>query len=504
MKIRLTILLVFIFLKLTAQNDTATFVNSVSENDSISYLFRLAYMPRCYSSDRLKILIPPKEHFGPTIINDTAFNSLNAFEHFVHAFYYPEWYYQSCSMFGYPSDILQTIPAFLPRQGEGLIMSERQRAAITQHRDSTIILLDQCIKETISISDNFKREIISLRAFELIPTLIAAAQDQSKIHDPYILTTLCLLMQYTYEPFIHSDMYKKMYSSDFKSYNYSNIAYKNAIPFTEDNYRLIIKFANDYYKKKLAEESEFVSVSHGIYQIGEKGHSINPIRKVEIQSFEISRYEITNKQFKQFIESTDYITLAEKNKDAFVFRIGLAEFEWIKDSTANWMYPNGISQGGIEDKMNHPVTCISFVDAEAYCKWTQVRLPTMEEWEVASRGNNFSNPHYFGDSLILIYNHANIWHGKTHLMEYSNEDYITTSPVGSFVANPFGIYDIYGNVFEFCSNIPPAFKDFKNVAVTRGGSWWCSFNACGFFNSVDIGRVKKEASFSNNGFRVVR
>lgn len=89
-------------------------------------------------------------------------------------------------------------------------------------------------------------------------------------------------------------------------------------------------------------------------------------------------------------------------------------------------------------------------------------------------------------------------------MKYEGEDSLTTSPIGSYKPNALGLYDVYGNVFEFCANTPEAFSTFDKVAATRGGSWWCSFYACGFFNSVDIGRVKQDASFSNNGFRVVR
>lgn len=73
------------------------------------------------------------------------------------------------------------------------------------------------------------------------------------------------------------------------------------------------------------------------------------------------------------------ITDAEKKKDALVFEPGLEELRWKNDPTACWRFPNGISRGGIDDKMDHPVTCISYTDIIAYCQWAKVRLPTLDE-----------------------------------------------------------------------------------------------------------------------------
>ena len=488
---------------LMAQKDSAEFVNTESK-ETYDQLF-LKFDTPCYNSSKVRGLIPDSGNkYRPGKINDSAFENLSAFEHFVYAFNHPEWYYQSCSLFPQPDRILQKIPAHLKRQGEGVKMSRRQTKAITSHRDSTIILLKTCIEKRGWVSDNFKRVILKLKAFELIPTLIEVSR-QSEVKDPYILSLLCLLMRFDYEPFVNSDIHKQFYAGEMTDeYFFSGAKYKNNIPFTVENYKRIIDWAKGYYEYQLKAPSKFVKIPAGNYSLGEKAHEINPFRTVEVKGFEISRYEITNKQFNVFVKNTGYVTKAEEYKDAFVFRLGLDEFEWIQDSTANWRYPNGVSQGGIDDKMDHPVTCISYYDAMAYCSWAGVRLPTIDEWEVASRGGTTNTRHYFGDSLALIYEHANVWHGKTHLMKYPGEDYLTTSPVGQYEPNPFEIYDIYGNVFEFCVNTPKAFKDYDGVAATRGGSWWCSNYACGFFNSVDIGRVKLEASFSNNGFRVVR
>ena len=245
-------------------------------------------------------------------------------------------------------------------------------------------------------------------------------------------------------------------------------------------------------------------IEGGQYKLGAKQHHLNSQHRVEIPEFYISTYEVTNREFNEFVEATGYVTLAEKRKDAKVFYPGLGEFRWVDDSTANWRYPNGISRGGIEDKMDHPVTAISFLDAEAYCEWAGVRLPTLDEWEVAA-GREKNSMFFWQDGKVEhIEEYANIWTGEDHLSADSRDAFPYTSPIGSFAANPQGLYDVYGNVFEFCADRPGRLEDEENVACARGGSWWCSVNACSYFNSLDIGRVKVWATFSNQGFRIVR
>jgi sulfatase modifying factor 1 len=249
-------------------------------------------------------------------------------------------------------------------------------------------------------------------------------------------------------------------------------------------------------------DSGFVFIHKGNYTIGKKDHLLNPLRKVQVNDYYIAKTETTNRQFDEFISATSYKTDAERMHNAMVFQPGLKEFEWIEDSTAYWRFPNGISRGGILTKMNHPVTCISYSDIQAYCKWAGVRLPSLQEWEIACRAGS-TGDYFFGNNRDNIKRYANIWYGRNHLVADSSDGYMYTSPVASFAPNALGLYDMYGNVFEFCTGKLKATEK-STIAHARGGSWWCSKNACNFFNSCDIGRVNIHASFSNQGFRVVK
>lgn len=250
-------------------------------------------------------------------------------------------------------------------------------------------------------------------------------------------------------------------------------------------------------------DTSFVHIPKGEYWLGSREHQLNPLRKVSSPGFDIATTELTNRLFEKFVKATHYKTDAERLKNAMVFAPGLAEFRWLSDSTAYWRFPNGTSREGIADKMNHPVTTISYADAAAYCKWAKVRLPTLDEWEIASRAGA-KTTYFWGDDPKQISEYANIWHGRDHLSADFTDGYMYTAPVASFKPNGFGLYDIYGNVFEFCEGTLKTDPENRKIGHARGGSWWCSNYACGFFNSLDVGRNNPHASFSNQGFRVLR
>ena len=248
--------------------------------------------------------------------------------------------------------------------------------------------------------------------------------------------------------------------------------------------------------------SQFVKVPGGKYMVGKADRQENHLRSISLASFEIAAKETTNSEFEAFVKATGYVTDAERHHNAMVFEPGLKEFRWIQDPTATWRFPNGKTRGDISKKADHPVTCISFHDALEYCKWAGVRLPSLDEWEVACRAGTKTD-FFFGPNQSQIGKYANVWHGRDHLKADVSDGYMYTSPVGKFQPNPLGLYDMYGNVFEFCSGKLPGDKS-STAVHSRGGSWWCSKNSCCFFNSVDIGKVYIRASFSNQGFRVAK
>ncbi len=265
---------------------------------------------------------------------------------------------------------------------------------------------------------------------------------------------------------------------------------------------ILIFLASCSSSKKEVKHQGFVKIPAGEYKLGANKHPVNPSHTFKTDGFFISEAEITNAQFNAFIKATGYRTTAEKYRNAMTFKVGLDEFEWYNDSTANWRFPFGTSNEGIKNKMHHPVTCISFVDIKQYCKWAKVRLPTLDEWEIACRAGT-KGKHFFEGDSSKITQYANIWLSKLHKEVTVPDSFLYTSPVKTYAPNAWGLYDVYGNCFEFCADRAKPYKKKQNLACARGGSWWCSKNSCNFFNSVDIGRVDKFASFSNQGFRVV-
>ncbi len=246
----------------------------------------------------------------------------------------------------------------------------------------------------------------------------------------------------------------------------------------------------------------FIIVPAGDYRIGAKDAPRNPSRMVTLKSFAIAEAETTNAQFAKFVAATSYVTDAEKRGFGKVSLEGMPDWAWKEVPGANWRRPLGDEGKSWEQLRDHPVTQISGADAEAYCQWLGVRLPTLNEWEVAARAGATTR-YPWGEKFDP--KNANIWNGDSHLKNTREDGHVYTSPVKSYPPNAWGLYDVIGNVFEYCAGQPLDAKksDEERFICGRGGSWWCSANTCHFYNLVDFGRMDKHGSLANQGFRVV-
>ena len=245
-----------------------------------------------------------------------------------------------------------------------------------------------------------------------------------------------------------------------------------------------------------------ITVPGGEYWVGAEGDQDNPRRYVKMGGFRIADTETSNAQFARFVEATGYVTDAEKRGWGMSFTEGMLDWEWEQLKGADWRHPFGKGKPGAAELPSHPVTQISGADALAYCLWLGARLPTIEEWEVAARAGS-TNLFPWGPEFDP--QRANVWNGENHHKNTLEDGFRFTSPVRSFPANALGLYDVIGNVFEYCSGFSAtrSYGETNNLISGRGGSWWCSAGTCNSFNLVTIGAMDIHGSLCNQGFRIV-
>tara|TARA_B100000768_G_C11283723_1_gene380458 strand:+ start:746 stop:1810 length:1065 start_codon:yes stop_codon:yes gene_type:complete len=282
-----------------------------------------------------------------------------------------------------------------------------------------------------------------------------------------------------------------------------------------------------------------------------------PAHEVKVDGFFIDQTEVTNKQFRKFVDETRYITLAEKPIDWNVMKKDLPPNTpkphdsilqpgslvfnknvnavinmnnyiqwWTWKVGASWKHPYG-PKSSIEGKDDYPVVHIALEDALAYCKWANRSLPTEAQWESAAQGTNESTIFTWGNDAEKLNRNANTWQGQFPIKNEAKDGFSFIAPVKSFSPNSIGLYDMLGNVWELTSDFfnvnyynnidtssplvnPTGAKTsyspsnpYQSELVIKGGSFLCHASYCASFRiSARMGTSFDSAS-DHTGFRTV-
>ncbi len=221
---------------------------------------------------------------------------------------------------------------------------------------------------------------------------------------------------------------------------------------------------------------DMVCIPGGTFLMGSDHHYPEeaPAHVVTVERFWIDTHVVTNAQFQQFVEETDYVTFAERKPNAQDYPEALPELLvsgsavfhkpshpvdlrdpgnwWAYVPGANWQNPEGPGSS-LKGRWHHPVVHIAYGDAEAYAVWAGKTLPTEAQWERAARGGLEEMAYAWGnewmpDGTLM----ANIWQGAFPWQTLRPDGKIGTLPVGSFPPNGYGLYDMIGNVWEWTAD----------------------------------------------------
>lgn len=304
-----------------------------------------------------------------------------------------------------------------------------------------------------------------------------------------------------------------------------------------------------------------VWISGGEFVMGSHTESAwpdeRPAHRVFVDGFWMDDAEVTNARFAEFVEDTGYITTAERSPAAeellanmpagtprpsaellvagsLVFTppdhpVPLNDVRnwWTWTPGANWRHPEG-PESDIIGRTDHPVVHVSWDDARAYATWAGKRLPTEAEWEFAARGGLQAQPYTWGsDPPSQSKPQANLWTGTFPYHNTAIDGYVRTAPVRSFAPNGFGLYDMAGNVWEWCSDwydrelyqsrslskvttnpqgpdqSRDPLREYMSQRSQRGGSFLCNDSYCSRYRPSARHGCTPDTGMSHVGFRCV-
>ncbi len=261
---------------------------------------------------------------------------------------------------------------------------------------------------------------------------------------------------------------------------------------------------------------------------GNPGDGEWPVHEVRLSPFSIDATSVTNADFARFVEATGYRTEAEAFGYSAVFHLALqAEDDdivgqppqtpwWLGVAGADWRHPNG-RLSGLDGLGDHPVVHVSWNDAQAYCRWAGRRLPTEAEWEYAARGGLAGRRYPWGDVLLGEDGgwRCNVWQGMFPARNDLDDGWLTTAPVRTYAPNGLGLWQMIGNVWEWCGDwFDPTYyarspgenphgPDRGAQRSLRGGSYLCHPSYCNRYRNAARSSNTPDSSAGNIGFRTV-